>query len=105
VTVKIGPSDGTKDVECLMTSLHYRGEAMETAADIGDQKQTALRLLIGAFNEADDDGVDPDCMTQAALFFALKEFVMAYGEEPVAKFVEGLPQRVRNGEFTAVRHG
>ncbi len=88
-----------------MSSLHYQGEAMETAADIGDQKKIALRLLIGAFNEADDDGVDPDCMTQATLFFALKEFVMAYGEEPVAIFIEGLPHRVRNGEFTAIGHG
>jgi hypothetical protein len=88
-----------------MTVLNYTGDTMETVADIGAQKQTALRLLISAFNEADDDGVDPDCMTQAALFFALKEFVMAYGEEPVAIFIEGLPKRVRNGEFTVIRHG
>jgi hypothetical protein len=99
------PINGPKDVEYLMTTPQYRSEPMETAADIGAQKQTALRLLIGAFNEADDDGVDPDCMVQAALFFALKEFVMAYGEDPVATFVEGLPLRIRNGEFTVVRHG
>jgi hypothetical protein len=80
-----------------MTSPQYRSKTMETAADIG--------LLIGAFNEADEDGVDPDCMVQAALFFALKEFVMAYGEEPVATFVEGLPSRILNGEFTVIRHG
>ncbi len=88
-----------------MTFLQYKGQDMETAAEIGDQKQIALRLLIEAFNEADDDGVDPDCMVQAALFFALKEFVMAYGEEPVATFVAGLPQRIRNGEFSVIRHG
>ncbi len=88
-----------------MNSLHYKGEAMESAADITDQKKTALRLLIDAFNEADDDGVDPDCMVQATLFFAIKEFVAAYGEEPVAVFAEGLPRRIRHGEFSVVGHG
>jgi hypothetical protein len=88
-----------------MSSLHYNREALESAADITAQKQTALRLLIDAFNEADDDGVDPDCMVQAALFFSLKELVEAYGEEPVAKFAEGLPRRIRDGEFSVVRHG
>jgi hypothetical protein len=88
-----------------MTALQYRGDAMETAAEIADQKKTALKLLVDAFGEAQDDGVDPDCMTQAALFYAIKEFVMAYGEEPVAKFAEGLPKRIRQGEFTVIRHG
>jgi hypothetical protein len=78
-----------------------------SAADtqIADQKQAALRLMLDAFAEADLDGIDPDCMAQAALFASLKEFVEAYGEEPVAKFTEKLPERVRNGEFTVHRHG
>jgi hypothetical protein len=73
--------------------------------DTADQKQAALRLMLDAFAEGDLDGIDPDCMAQAALFAALKEFVDAYGEEPVAKFAEKLPDRVRNGEFTVHRHG
>jgi hypothetical protein len=88
-----------------MSSLHYKIEAPENAPDITAQKQTALRLLIDAFNEADDDGVEPDCMVQAALFFSLKEFIEAYGEEPVAKFAEGLPRRIRDGEFSVLHHG
>jgi hypothetical protein len=87
-----------------MTALHYRGDFMESATEIADQKKTAMRLLIDAFNEAEDDGVDPDCMAQAALFFAIKEFVSAYGEDPVATFVERLPARIRDGEFTTTRH-
>jgi predicted YcjX-like family ATPase len=75
------------------------------AADVTKQKQAALRLVLDAFAEADLDGIDSDCMAQAALFAALKEFVMVYGEEPVAKFTERLPERVRNGEFTVQRHG
>jgi hypothetical protein len=75
------------------------------SGDISDQKQAALRLMLDAFAEADLDGIDPDCMAQVALFAAFKEFVTAYGEEPVAKFAERLPERVRNGEFTVQRHG
>lgn len=88
-----------------MGALHYRGDAMDTAADPLDQKHAALRLIAEAFDEAEREGLDPDCMVQAALFFALKEFVMAYGEEPVARFAEGLPKRLREGEFTVQRHG
>jgi predicted YcjX-like family ATPase len=75
------------------------------AAEVTKQKQAALRLVLDAFAEADLDGIDSDCMAQAALFAALKEFVMVYGEEPVATFTERLPERVRNGEFTVQRHG
>ena len=88
-----------------MNALHYKGDRMESAAEILDQKRTALRLITSAFEEAGEDGVDPDCMAQAALFFVLKEFVMAFGEEPVARFAESLPRRIRDGEFTVHRHG
>ena len=46
------------------------------------------------------DGVDGDCLAQASLFTAMAELVSTYGEDAVAKFVEGLPTRVRNGEFS-----
>jgi hypothetical protein len=76
-----------------------------SAIEPQDQKKAALRLMLDAFAEGDLDGIDPDCMAQAALFAALQEFVAAYGEEPVARLAERLPERVRNGEFTVVRHG
>ncbi len=50
-----------------------------------EQKQAALSYLNEAWAEARHDGVDGDC---------------TYGEDAVAKFVEGLPVRVRNGEFS-----
>ena len=46
------------------------------------------------------DGVDGDCLAQASLFTALSELVSTYGEDAVAKFAEGVPARVRNGEFS-----
>ena len=65
-----------------------------------EQKQTALSYLNEAWAEARHDGVDGDCLAQASLFTALAELVSTYGEDAVAKFVEGLPARVKNGEFS-----
>jgi hypothetical protein len=68
-----------------------------------EQKQAALSYLNEAWAEARHDGVDGDCLAQASLFTALAELVGTYGEDAVAKFVEGLPARVRNGEFSIDR--
>jgi hypothetical protein len=65
-----------------------------------EQKQAALRYLNEAWAEARHDGVDGDCLALASLFTAFAELVKTYGEDSVAKFVEGLPVRVRNGEFS-----
>jgi hypothetical protein len=65
-----------------------------------EQKQAALSYLNEAWAEARHDGVDGDCLAQASLFAAFAELVGTYGEDAVAKFVEGLAARVRNGEFS-----
>ena len=65
-----------------------------------EQKQAALGYLNEAWAEARHEGVDGDCLAQASLFTALAELVSTYGEDAVSKFVEGLPARVRNGEFS-----
>src|SRR4051812_1970956 len=65
-----------------------------------EQKQAALSYLNEAWAEARHDGIDGDCLAQASLFAASAELVGTYGEDAVAKFVEGLPLRVRNGEFS-----
>ncbi|MDB5619512.1 hypothetical protein [Tardiphaga sp.] len=65
-----------------------------------DQKRAALGYLNEAWAEARHDGIDGDCLAQASLFAAFAELVGTYGEDAVAKFVEGLPGRVRNGEFS-----
>ena len=68
-----------------------------------EQKQAALSYLNEAWAEARHDGVDGDCLAQASLFAAMAELVSTYGEDAVAKFVEGIPARVRNGEFSISR--
>ena len=65
-----------------------------------EQKQAALSYLNEAWAEARHDGVDGDCLAQASLFAAFAELVGTYGEDAVAKFVEGLSSRVKNGEFS-----
>ena len=59
-----------------------------------EQKQAALSYLNEAWAEARHDGVDGDCLAQASLFAAFAELVGTYGE--------GLPNRVRNGEFSLI---
>src|SRR5438876_8348566 len=65
-----------------------------------EQKQAALSYLNEAWAEARHDGVDGDCLAQASLFAALAELVTTYGEDATAKYAEGLPARIRNGEFS-----
>ena len=65
-----------------------------------EQKQIALSYLHEAWGEARLDGVDGDCLAQASLFAALSELVTTYGEDATAKYAEGLPARIRNGEFS-----
>jgi hypothetical protein len=68
-----------------------------------EQKKAALGYLNEAWAEARHDGVDGDCLAQASMFAALAELVGTYGEDTVAKFAEGLPARIRNGEFSVAR--
>ena len=77
-------------------SFHLAGDLLPDH----EQKQAALSYLNEAWAEARHDGVDGDCLAQASVFAALAELVATYGEDAVAKFAEGLPSRVHNGEFS-----
>ena len=63
-------------------------------------RHIAMRYIIEAWEEAVYDGLHPDSVATAALFAALSEMVSAYGEDAVAEMAEGLPRRIREGEFT-----
>ncbi|ATQ68684.1 MULTISPECIES: hypothetical protein [Methylosinus] len=70
-----------------------------------DQRQAALSYVAEAFAEAMLAGIESDSFAHAALSAALHELVSTFGEEEVALFVERLPKRLRNGEFsTGARH-
>jgi hypothetical protein len=83
-----------------MSTLTRTYPAREPVPD-HEQKKVALGYLHEAWAEARLDGIDGDCMAQACLFAALIEFVSTYGEEAAAGLAEGLPARIRNGEFSA----
>ncbi len=68
-----------------------------------DQRQAAMGYVSEAFAEARLDGLDVDCIAQAAIFASLVEMVATYGEEASAVFAERLAERVRAGEFTVER--
>ena len=65
-----------------------------------EPKYAALRYIMEAWEEAVYDGIDPDCVATAAIFAAMSDLITTYGEEPVARMAERLPERIRAGEFT-----
>lgn len=71
--------------------------------EISEQKKTALGYLLDAWEEAQFDGVEPDIIANAALFTALCNLIETYGEEAVAELAKGLPDRIRQGEYTLDR--
>ena len=83
-------------------TMKTEGRPIHTREPVPDheQKRVALGYLHEAWAEARLDGIDGDCLAQACLFAALAEFVSTYGEEAAATFTEGLPARIRHGEFS-----
>ena len=80
-------------------------EILQSSIEDRSAKRAALGYVKEAFAEAELDGLDSDCMVQAALFFAFRELVATYGEEATAQYAHGLPDRIRAGAFSiAPRH-
>jgi hypothetical protein len=75
-------------------------EMPRSGEDLNEAKRAALRYIIDAWEDAVHDGLDPDCIATAAIFAAFSDMIASYGEEPVAKLAERLPERIRAGEFT-----
>jgi hypothetical protein len=65
-----------------------------------EQKAIALELLLDAWDEALARGCTPELLATSAIFAALTDMVDLYGEGPVADMAEGLPERIRRGEFS-----
>lgn len=72
------------------------------AVDMNDdeQKSLALELLLDAWDEALARGCQPELIATSAVFAAITDMIDLYGEDPVAEMAEGLPQRIRRGEFS-----
>jgi hypothetical protein len=63
----------------------------------------ALEFILKAWEGGTDDDIAPELIAYAAMFTALIELVVAFGEEHVASLAETLARRIRNGEFTVPR--
>ena len=97
----------TKGISSVGQSRIYSTEgekALSEAEHNNQAKHAALRYILDAWEEAVYDGIDPDCVATAAIFAALSDMIATYGEEPVAKMVERLPERIRVGEFTVAQN-
>lgn len=75
-------------------------ELPEIADMAADDRHAALTHLNDAWVEAVREGLDEDCLVQAALFTALRSLVATYGETASAEFVGRLAERVAAGEYT-----
>jgi hypothetical protein len=65
-----------------------------------DARRAALAYVSEAFAEALLDGIDVDAFADAALCAVFRELVANYGEERTAVLANGLPERIRSGEFS-----
>lgn len=75
-------------------------DLLDIADMAADDRHAALSYLNDAWVEAVRDGLEEECVVQAALFTALRNLVANYGEEACAEFVVRLADRVRAGEYT-----
>lgn len=84
-----------------MSTLPNQAIALPEITDMAaDERHAALTYLNDAWVEAVRDGLDEDCIVQAALFTALRALVATYGEDASGDFVARLAERVRAGDYT-----
>lgn len=76
------------------------GDKAGTAVDA--RRAEALELLLDAWEAALEDGIEPEILASSAIFVALTDMIENHGEEFVAQMAEGLPARIRAGEFTLI---
>ncbi len=75
-------------------------EKSDEESHLADQRRVALSYVLEAFEEGRLDGIETEFLAHAAMFAALKELVLTYGEDAVSTYAERLPERVRHGEFS-----
>ena len=65
-----------------------------------DQPRRATNVIVDAYEKAIAEGIPPETVATAALSTAIGLLVQIHGEETVAKTLEDIPQKVRDGSFT-----
>ena len=77
-----------------------KGEWLDSQTN--DKRHQALEMLLDAWEEALAKGIEADLLASTAIFAALTDMVENHGEDVTARIAEGLPARIRSGEFTLV---
>lgn len=67
------------------------------------RKRAALYFILDAWEDAIQEGIEPEMLANAALFAALSDLISVYGEDAVATMTDGLSRRIQHGEFTLNR--
>lgn len=62
----------------------------------------ALRIMLCARDHGLECGIPPERLAYAAIFTALSDLVILFGEDAVTTLVAGLQHRVQVGEFSAL---
>lgn len=65
-----------------------------------DQPRRATNVIVDAYEKAIAEGIPPETVATAALSTAIGLLVQIHGEDTVAKTLEDIPQKVRDGSFT-----
>lgn len=65
-----------------------------------EMPRLATNIIIDSYEAALGRGVSPETVATAALSSAIGLMVQIHGEDVVAKMIEDLPAKVRNGQFT-----
>lgn len=76
---------------------------LDETLDAHDHKARALRVILDAWSDAIDEGLEADAVANAALFAALADLIAAYGEDAVSTMTDGLASRIQLGEFSMPR--
>lgn len=96
-TTSRSQADAGRDRERKKSPIMMRVPEVPAA---GGDSHDALRLMVSAWEEGTDAGISPEVMAFAALYTGLADLIAALGEDRVARLMERLAARVRDGEFS-----
>lgn len=86
-----------------MQDIWQEEEDSDENFGLAERQQTALCTLQAAWEEALEQGVEPDILIETSIFAALSRIVTENGEDVASDYCAKLPERIQTGEFTMCR--
>ncbi len=72
----------------------------EDGLNKSQQKETALDMILSAWDMALRKGCSSENIATSAIFAALADLIDVYGEDIVCEMATRLPERIARGEFS-----